>query len=376
MRRNDPAKRVMTQIGRGFVRSQYDASCRLRPGYAPKSSTCHRICKYNIYKELIHFLIPGSLSMTIFIRRGLHGAQRGRRPDAAYLFLLLLQLYQQIVQIPGPKPPITLGLMAVQILMFVAPLLTDVGFPHGFPSIHSSCLSPHAIIFKGQWQRLFVSAFLHADEHHLYYNMASLIWKGVKLEGSMSSLAYSSLLVELLVTSHSLVVISSYLLASFGPSEYRSLPQSLCAVGFSAVLFGMKVVLNHSSPGWSSIFGIPLPTRFLCWGELIVSSLLFPQASFLGHLCGILAGFIHIKLSGPFVHVVYSCFVGERIRRTTFSGRGLSGHVEPAQQGQGSTENRAPPMAPSAPAPAPPLSHHPSNEEVREIRLRRFQREL
>ena len=29
----------------------------------------------------------------------------------------------------------------------------------------------------GQWGRLFWSAFLHADEHHLYYNMASFLWK-------------------------------------------------------------------------------------------------------------------------------------------------------------------------------------------------------
>ena len=36
---------------------------------------------------------------------------------------------------------------------------------------------------------------------------------------------------------------------------------STCAVGFSAVLFGMKVVLNSNSPGWSSVAGISLPTK-------------------------------------------------------------------------------------------------------------------
>ena len=28
-----------------------------------------------------------------------------------------------------------------------------------------------------QWPRLFWSAFLHADEMHLLYNMSSLLWK-------------------------------------------------------------------------------------------------------------------------------------------------------------------------------------------------------
>lgn len=36
---------------------------------------------------------------------------------------------------------------------------------------------------------------------------------------------------------------------------------STCAVGFSAVLFAMKVVLNNKSPGWSSVAGISLPTK-------------------------------------------------------------------------------------------------------------------
>lgn len=34
-----------------------------------------------------------------------------------------------------------------------------------------------------------------------------------------------------------------------------------CAVGFSAVLFAMKVVLNSNSPDWSSVAGISLPTK-------------------------------------------------------------------------------------------------------------------
>lgn len=36
---------------------------------------------------------------------------------------------------------------------------------------------------------------------------------------------------------------------------------STCAVGFSAVLFAMKVVLNSNSPGWTSVAGISLPTK-------------------------------------------------------------------------------------------------------------------
>ena len=47
---------------------------------------------------------------------------------------------------------------------------------------------------------------------------------------------------------------------SFAPA-FAGQYYSTCAVGFSAVLFAMKVVLNSSSPGWSSVAGISLPTK-------------------------------------------------------------------------------------------------------------------
>ena len=43
--------------------------------------------------------------------------------------------------------------------------------------------------------------------------------------------------------------------------------------------------------------GIPIPVKYLCWAELVVASLINPKASFLGHLTGIAAGFIHIKVT-------------------------------------------------------------------------------
>jgi hypothetical protein len=58
-----------------------------------------------------------------------------------------------------------------------------------------------------------------------------------------------------------------------------------------------QVVLNHRSPGWSSVYGFALPTKYACWAELLVVQLLVPEASFWGHLCGILAGLLHVLLT-------------------------------------------------------------------------------
>lgn len=65
------------------------------------------------------------------------------------------------------------------------------------------------------------------------------------------------------------------------PSSYHS-----CAVGFSAVLFSLKYVLNATSAGHTNVGGFNVPTRQAAWAELVLISLMSPNASFLGHLCG------------------------------------------------------------------------------------------
>jgi rhomboid domain-containing protein 1 len=129
------------------------------------------------------------------------------------------------------------------------------------------CLKPAAIVAGNRiFHRLFLSGFLHADDMHLYYNMVSLLWKGVKLEGTMGSLRFGIMMAFLLFASHILVVASSFFVA-----DTIGFPTLIhqCAVGFSAVLFGMKAVLNSSSPAFEYVGGVLLPTKYAAWGELV-----------------------------------------------------------------------------------------------------------
>lgn len=72
-----------------------------------------------------------------------------------------------------------------------------------------------------------------------------------------------------------------------------------CAVGFSGVIFALKVLHSHYFPVADSyIFGLfPIPSQYACWAELGLIQLLVPNASFIGHLSGILVGLLYIK--GP-----------------------------------------------------------------------------
>lgn len=76
--------------------------------------------------------------------------------------------------------------------------------------------------------------------------------------------------------------------------------------GFSAVLFAIKVVLTQQSSSSrsryiscdyfikSSVMGFVVPTKYVYWFELVLIQVLVPNASFIGHLCGILTGLLCI----------------------------------------------------------------------------------
>ena len=90
--------------------------------------------------------------------------------------------------------------------------------------------------------RLLLSAFIHADDYHLYYNMLSLLYKGINLEREMGSPKFAQLVAFSLVTAHSLMVLLAWFLNAFCayPATFNT-----CAVGFSAVLFALKYVWNR-----------------------------------------------------------------------------------------------------------------------------------
>jgi rhomboid domain-containing protein 1 len=124
---------------------------------------------------------------------------------------------------------------------------------------YSACmLTEHCSNFMqgGAWGRLFWSTLLHADEWHLYYNMTSLLWKGLQLETSMGSVRFLCLIVELWAATSALMVALYWACNKYFAALLPGLAQgylSLCAVGFSGVLFGMKTVNNAHQTGWESV---------------------------------------------------------------------------------------------------------------------------
>lgn len=49
----------------------------------------------------------------------------------------------------------------------------------------------------------------------------------------------------------------------------------------------------------SIMYCTAIHVQYICWAELFLASYLVPNASFLGHLCGIVVGWLHVRYVEP-----------------------------------------------------------------------------
>jgi rhomboid domain-containing protein 1 len=201
-----------------------------------------------------------------------------RARDGANALMFAMMIWQQIERLPY-KPPVTLALIAFQAFVYYSGKLSPSEF----------CLNPLRDFSYRQFlsiessARTILSPLIHADSTHLYYNMISFLMKGVTLEQRYGSVGF--ILVVLLLT---FLTQLAYILLCF------LLNHKECGVGFSGVIFALKVLCNFDEEGMQLVYGFSVPLRFAAWAELITIHFLVPRSSFFGHLAGILAGLVFL----------------------------------------------------------------------------------
>lgn len=212
----------------------------------------------------------------------------GRRTQGrSHLGVLLLafQLFQTGVD---RIPPITLATVALNIIIYLIyiPAL----------SWQNVCISVREVWYARDYSRLLKGAFFHGDDWHLYFNMISFVYKGWYLERRVGSVWFLYMVGVFTICTNIVLLYLNYGLAIY-LSDMSYLHQ--CAIGFSGVVFAVKVVTTYlTPPGTDLLLGfIPVNSRYACWFELLLIQLLVPNASFTGHLAGILVGLAYIK--GP-----------------------------------------------------------------------------
>lgn len=240
------------------------------------------------------------------------------------LMLLASQLYQVGL---NNIPPVTLAVLALNAYLYLFPAAP----------LMKTCVSVQEAYWRKDWRRLLLSPLHHADDWHLYFNMVSFLWKGMALERRLGGPWFLYLLsVFSLLTGLVYLGLESVLTEITEDQSYSF----QCAVGFSGVLFALKVLNNHYNPGGVTYaMGIPVSNRFASWVELVLIHITAPGTSFVGHLAGILVGLLYT--SGPLKKIMKTCagLVTLNTRdfwpRGNFTSSGTSGYRAPSQESNG-----------------------------------------
>lgn len=295
----------------------------------------------------------------------------------------LLLLASQLIHVGLDNiPPVTLAVLGLNAYLYLFPAAP----------LMKACVSVEQAYRLKDWRRLLLSPFHHVDDIHLYFNMASFLWKGIRLEQHLGGGFFLYLLsVFSLLTGVVYLLLEAALTELTDDYSYSM----QCAVGFSGVLFGLKVICNHYYPGGVTyVMGFSVSNRYASWVELVLIHITSPGTSFCGHLAGILVGLLYT--SGPLKAIMKTCAglvnsVDFR-PRTHYSYSGYSGSDTRYSSPNGTTNdtsdysgglteeeqlerairnslNERDQVQPTAP---PHYGFRLSEEEMRQRRLRRF----
>jgi len=159
------------------------------------------------------------------------------------------------------------------------------------------CLSFPQVFFSYQVFRLFTAPFFHSNFLHLLFNLVALLGIGPVVENQKGSILYALICSLLLLVSESLFLFLQFVLYFANQYSFAvPIPQS-CVVGLSGLLFALLVIdCDRVSVRTIPLFGgrIAIRSQWLPWIFLLLTQALLPSVSFLGHLCGIVAGYVYI----------------------------------------------------------------------------------
>ncbi|XP_072035090.1 rhomboid-related protein 4-like [Amphiura filiformis] len=266
------------------------------------------------------------------------GVRRRGGGQGIGLFLLMAQIMQVGFNHIPPTTLATIGLNVAIYLKVLNPFFQKYLRPAKITNI---CVSTYSVWYKQDWQRLLFAAWFHLDDWHLYYNMVSFLWKGRGLEGAFGTAYFAYLIVVFSVLTNIVMVGVNIAAAELlGDQTYIT----TCAAGFSGVFFTLKVLTSYYTPAhMQRIFGFPVPSRWACWIELVLIQLLVPNASFTGHLAGILVGLAYCK--GPLKTIMDIPVNGDLYSQsapsytyTAGTSHGAGRRSQSGQRSRGSTE--------------------------------------
>ena len=154
-----------------------------------------------------------------------------------------------------------------------------------------SVFCPYLIYDGKNYSSIILSNYYHASFSHIFFNMISLNRFGNKIHRlfNFKDIDYIILIFLLGILSNIINFIISFLFIYV--IQYPHFFYS-CSLGFSGIIFGLSCIYNKNVNYIADLYGIRIHSSKIIWIELLLTSLLLPNVSFLSHLSGIIAGYL------------------------------------------------------------------------------------
>eukprot|EP00658_Telonema_sp_P-2_P084841 TRINITY_DN9531_c0_g1_i1.p1 TRINITY_DN9531_c0_g1~~TRINITY_DN9531_c0_g1_i1.p1 ORF type:complete len:427 (+),score=99.12 TRINITY_DN9531_c0_g1_i1:127-1407(+) len=182
--------------------------------------------------------------------------------------------------------PLTTAAVAVSCAIFTAyaNLLSSSDLNQ-----YALCAGP---VIHGEVWRLITSVLAHSGPMHLVMNLFSFVAIASHLESVAGSLWFGGILLLLTATSHGMYIVMCIALSLVKGDDWMS----YCSVGISGVIFALLVIaLDRVGDTPQRIFLFAVPPKLYPWVLLLILQALLPNISWMGHLCGILAGHLYLR---------------------------------------------------------------------------------
>lgn len=157
---------------------------------------------------------------------------------------------------------------------------------------HNFTLCPTAVLRKLQIHRLITASFLHSSVFHMAMSILTLFSLGTFLEYRFGTLWFCAVLAMSVVLVSATYTILTFLLYILGLNDLINDH----AFGFSKVAFHLLVIECHQSFKPFSVFGLyEVTPKLYPWVSLLVTQLILQHVSFVGHVSGLIVGYLHIS---------------------------------------------------------------------------------
>lgn len=191
------------------------------------------------------------------------------------------------MKIEYKKSPVTFGVIAICVVMYLYTTYKFSGIMTAFEALQVGALHPIWVINGHQYYRLFTANILHYGFMHMFLNCYSLYTIGAMmgLEQSLKTKRYLFIIVvSMLFTTG--VPCLLYGIFSIGGNSVMA--------GLSGVVFGLIGAMSALALYYRGQYLQVFKQIYQSVIAMLIISVLVPSISLVGHVAGMLGGFIAV----------------------------------------------------------------------------------